>query len=106
MADSWLAQANDVLVITVDTFGRTVTYAPLVGAPFSVVGVFDAEGSRFNADGMQLEIASPQLGVRLADFALAPAQGDSWEIDGVRYRVTDQLPDGQGGSMLFGEIPA
>ena len=55
---------------------------------------------------MQLEIASPQLGVRLADFALAPAQGDSWEIDGMRYRVTDQLPDGQGGSMLFGEIPA
>jgi len=106
VADSWLDQASDVLAITVDTFGRTVTYTPTVGAAFSLVGVFDREGSQLSIDGAQLEIASPRLGVRLADFSIAPAQGDVWEIDGVRYRVTAMIPDGQGGATLFGEIPA
>jgi hypothetical protein len=106
VADSWPAQADGVLVTTIALFGRTVTYTPTVGAAFSLVGVFDREGSQLSIDGAQLEIASPRLGVRLADFAVAPGQGDVWEIDGVRYRVTAMIPDGQGGSMLFGEISA
>jgi hypothetical protein len=103
---SFPALADLVLVSCISTFGRTVTYTPTVGDAFSLVAVFDAEGSKLSIDGGEIEIASPRLGVRLADLPSAPVQGDTWEIDGVVYRVSDMIPDGQGGSMLFGEIPS
>jgi hypothetical protein len=43
----------------------------------------------------------PCLGVKLADFTVAPRQSNFVTVAGTRYEIVDTLLDGQGGADLL-----
>lgn len=96
-----------------DVFSIAVTYEPLVsqpGAPaFPVRGVYSSTALDVELqDGAIFSDQQTSLGVRLADFAAYPDEGDlvtmmepSHPTFGRQYWVGDLDEDGQGGGMLM-----
>lgn len=99
---TWQQQTDDVMRICTETFTTLVTYTPVVGAPFSVKGIFDAAYQEVQIlDGAAVQTTQPKLGIRLSDFAVKPKEGDRCTINSVVYRVTEYRPDGEAGASLM-----
>lgn len=82
-------------------FGQAVTYTPRGGSPVEVTGIFDAAHQLVTLAGdVEIDTVGPVLGVRLADFAAPPTQGDQVTVAGTAYAVRSVQPDGQGGASL------
>lgn len=82
--------------------GELVTYAPAVGLPVSVTGVFDAQYvlARGTA-GAGVETQGPAVFLLLDDLPTDPEDDDPMlTIRGVGYRVVERRPDGMGGIVL------
>lgn len=83
--------------------GELVTYAPAVGAPVQVTGIFDAnyvlaKGSIGNAG---VEATSPAVFLRLEDLPVDPEDDDPvLTIRSLDYKVHERLPDDMGGIVL------
>lgn len=81
---------------------ETVTYAPKVGVPVPVTGMFDeqyvlAKGTAEAA----VEARGPAVFFRLSDLPADPEVDDpTLTIRGVAYRVIERRPDGMGGIVL------
>lgn len=94
-----------VLAPTNAVFGESVLYAPAAGGSFTISGVFDeAYRSVELIDGdIGVPSVGPVLGVRLAEFPAAPAQGDRLTIlrTGIAYTVREPRPDGHGAAKLM-----
>lgn len=91
--------------------GELVTYAPAIGSPVPVTGIFDAQyvlaKGTANAG---VEAFGPAIFFRLSDLptvpeddeptiAIGPAPGRLASLVG-NYRVVERRPDGMGGIVL------
>lgn len=98
----------DTLVAQVDRAaqsllgGELVTYAPAVGVPVSVTGIFDAnyvlaKGSAHAG----VEALGPAVFFRLEDLPVDPENDEPiLTIRSVAYRVLERRPDDMGGIVL------
>ncbi len=101
MAIDW---DGNVLAPVLGVFGESITYSPAAGAPFAISGVFDEAYSEIDlAGGMPVTTDTPVVGVRLAQFAAPPSQGDSLTIArlGWTFVVKEVRPDGHGYAKLM-----
>lgn len=82
--------------------GETVTYAPEVGDPVEVTGIFDenyvlAKGSAEAG----VEALGPAVFFRLEDLPVDPEDDEpTLTIRSVSYSVVERRPDGMGGIVL------
>lgn len=111
-----------VLAPCMTVFGAPITVTPTksqpLGAPYAARGVWHVENVNLvTEDGGNFSNRSIKLGIRMADFAVTPAQGDwittqasalplaYWQGDvdpnsSIDFEIDDQNPDGQGGTSL------
>ncbi len=95
---------GNVLAPLFDIFGQAVTYAPAAGASFPITGVFDEAYREVDlAGGMAVTTDMPVMGVRLAEFTVPPAQGDTLTVDSLNwvFIVKECRPDGHGYAKLM-----
>ena len=87
-------------------FGIPISVVPTVsqpGAPtYAARGVWSLKAVQIPLDdGTYQSTNQPMLGIRLADFAASPLQGDGAIINGASYDIIDVVLDGQGGADLW-----
>lgn len=81
--------------------GGTVRYAPSVGAPVDVRGIFDAAYVRADVGQAGVASSGPAVFFRLADLPADPAADKpTLTVDGTTYKVAKVEKDGQGGVLL------
>lgn len=83
--------------------GVSVTYAPEVGSPVEVTGIFDAQYvlAKGGLAEAGVETLGPAVFLRLEDLPVDPEDDEpTLTIGGVDYRVTERRPDGMGGIVL------
>lgn len=99
---AWSDRAALVLAAALREFGQAVTYTPAGGSPLAIAAIFDAAYQLVALGGdVEIDAVGPVLGVRLADFAAPPAQGDAATVGSASYVVRSVHPDGQGGAKLL-----
>lgn len=83
--------------------GGSVTYAPTVGQPVTVKGVFDEAYERVDGFGSGVSSSGPAVHVTLADLPSDPATDVEAliTINGQSYKAREVKPDGMGGAMLL-----
>lgn len=94
----------NVLSAHMGVFGESITYTPAGGQAFSTTGVFDEAYREVDlAGGMAVTTDMPVVGVRLSQFAIAPAQGDQLVIDRLAWTfvVKEVRSDGHGFAKLM-----
>lgn len=79
-----------------------VTYAPLVGAPVPVTGMFDEQYVLAKGDAHAgVEALGPAVFFRLEDLPVDPENDEpTLTIGGLHYRVIERKPAGMGGIVL------
>lgn len=87
-------------------FGEPVTVTPTASqpavAPYQARGVWSFKPVEIPlSEGGDHSTNVPALGVRLADFTVAPDQGDFFALRGKTYVAVDVTPDGQGGADVI-----
>lgn len=81
--------------------GVSVTYAPEVGDPVVVQGLFD-EQYRLADDEPGSEQTVPAVMLRLSDLPVDPVDDDpTLTVEGVDYSVRERQADGMGGIRLL-----
>lgn len=81
--------------------GVEVTYAPAVGAPVQVTGMFDENYLLVIPGDAGVEQVGPALFVRLEDLPIVPEDDDpTITIDGKIYRVRERQTDGAAGGGI------
>lgn len=113
---TWAELAGDVLFAAMDVFGTAFIHAPKgedrPAGPFSQTadgrplrGVWDEAHALVTLGGEgSVSTTAPVLGVRMADLAVEPLQGDEITIGGRVWEIVDPRPDGQGGAKLILEL--
>ena len=89
---------------TIDVFGEPATFLPKAGGSLPIEGVFDEAYREVSLiDDLGATGVMPMLGVRAAQFLVAPLRGDSVRIPSVGklYVVKDIRPDGHGWLKLM-----
>ena len=94
-----------VLLPGMNTFAIPVTVRPTVsqpGAPdYAARGVFSSAPTDVQMeDGGVFSDQQTTLGIRLAEFAVVPVNGDRIVIGPVVYWFADSSLDGQGGMLI------
>lgn len=88
--------------VALQHLGETVRYAPRVGEPADVRGVFSNAHVRAEAEGQAVTSSGPAVFVRLEDLPADPGQDDPVITrSGVAYRVREAQKDGEGGVLLL-----
>ncbi len=87
-------------------FGQPITVTPVVsqpGAPaYQARGSFSFKPVQIPLnDGTYHSTNQPALGIRLADFAVAPKQDDTVVMQQGKFVIADIVPDGQGGADIM-----
>lgn len=101
MSFAELVAAADVVAMTA-LGGEVVTYAPEVGAPVPVTGLFDEQYvlAKGTAEA-GVEALGPAVFFRLEDLPADPELDEpTLTIRGNPYRVIERRPDGMGGIVL------
>lgn len=82
--------------------GGAVTYAPGVGSPVSVRGIFDALYVHVDPGVGHAGISSygPAIFLKLADLPSPPDTATRLTINGTLYKAHEIQPDGIGGVLL------
>lgn len=86
-----------------EIFGEPVTYEPVSGSPYQVLGIFNERATLVDTASGAIRSEAPTLGIRLSDLSSAPAagpNGDKITIRSKSYIVVDRINDGEGGSIL------
>ena len=88
--------------VLMETFGEPVTVVRDDGHPVTVTGVFDPvhEYTKRDAAGVPVSSVRPQVDIPSWKMPWEIEQGDRIEIRGIRYTVSDILPDGSGYNMF------
>lgn len=86
-----------------DRLGDAVRYAPRVGEPVDVQGVFDDVDVNAAVMGAAVMSSGPQVFLMLADLPTDPEGEDdpTITVKGTDYKVRDVKKDGQGGVLLL-----
>ena len=95
------------------TFGQPITVSPVASRPGQpaystkpdgtpLTGVYASKPVQIPLeDGTYHSTVQPTLGIRLADFAVAPMQDDTVVVGALgTFAIADITPDGQGGADL------
>lgn len=82
--------------------GEIVTYAPSVGSPVQVTGMFDEQYVLAKGDANAgVETLGPAVFFRLEDLPVDPEDDEpTLTIRGNAYSVHERRPDGMGGIVL------
>ena len=83
--------------------GQPVTYAPEVGSPVSITGIFDSVFVLVRGGDVPagVEALGPAVFLRLEDIPSDPELDDpTLTINGTDYVVIERVPDGIGGIVL------
>lgn len=100
MAFSDLLAAADRAALT--HLGGTVRYAPELGEPVDVLGIFDAAYVRADIGTPGVSTCGPAVFFRLSDLPTDPTKDDPLiTVGGVVYRRKEAHRDGQGGVVLL-----
>ncbi|MBI3452939.1 MAG: hypothetical protein HY057_08990 [Rhodospirillales bacterium] len=101
MAD-WPPVADDVLRGCMEAFAQAAQHRPAAGGSYPVRGVFTAAHQvvQVQAEG-EVSSVAPAIGLRFAEWPVAPEPGDAVDIAGATYEVVDVQPDGQGGATAI-----
>lgn len=84
-----------------DILGGPVRYAPRIGAPVDVTGVFDLAFVRVDAGTTGVSSSGPAVFLRLADLPSDPGMDKPQiTVEGVIYNVAKVEKDGLGGVLL------
>lgn len=85
-----------------DLLGEPVIYAPAVGQPAPVKGIFDLPSALVQGDGeVAVDARSPTVFLLLVDLPTDPElDTPTLTIRGVNYLKKDTHPDGLGGIVL------
>ncbi len=82
--------------------GGPVLYAPTVGEPVEVRGIFDAAYIKTDAGEAGMVSSGPAVFLRLSDLPSDPEDDEpTITIGGVAYRVREPQKDGAGGVLLL-----
>ncbi len=96
--------ASLVLAPAMAVFGQSVTIMPVVSqpgaSPYPARGVYASKPIQIQIEGGGYHsTVQPTLGIRLADFAVPPMQGDTVDLGTLgQFEIADVNPDGQGGA--------
>ena len=95
---TWEDVVGDLHTACRDAYGVPVIFTPAGGDPETITGIFEAarEIASIDAAGIPVALHKPVLEARLADFSIAPKDGDGITVKSVVYAVTDVQPDGHG----------
>jgi len=101
----WQDMTDVVLDATTAAFGESVILRPGENDQQDLVGIFRAAHVPVDPEtGTAISAADPVLSIRLADVRGAPIRGGKpgtvISVRGVRYRVVEVRPDGEGGARL------
>jgi hypothetical protein len=94
------------LVPAQQTFGKPCVLTPLKSQPDNPVpyvmrGIFTSRAYDVAMqDGSIFSDQQTTLGIRLAEFDVVPARGDTILLNGINYWILDIDYDGQGGGLL------
>ena len=93
------------------TFGQPITVTPVVSQPgkpaystkadgiSQLTGIYASKPVQIRLNNGDIHsTVQPSLGIRLADFAVAPMQGDTVATTSGTFEIADINPDGQGGA--------
>lgn len=82
--------------------GQPVAYAPAIGAPVTVNGIFENAYQRIELGNPGVTSTGPMVFVRLSDLPTDLEQDTPiLTINGQRYTVKEVQRDGQGGAKLM-----
>ena len=99
---SWADLQDMALSSSMDAFGSTATYTPIVGTPYSITAIFrDAFVEVRGRDSIGNASLRPTLTVRLADLLAEPDVGDTVTVDSTVFNIIESQSDGGGGSVLI-----
>ena len=98
--------ASLVLGPAMAVFGQPVTVTPLQSQPgalaYPATAVFAEKAVTIPLEGGDgyHQTVQPELGIRLADYPVAPMQGDAVDMAQGSFVVFNVVLDGQGGATL------
>jgi hypothetical protein len=103
--------SNELYLIAQNTFGRPVTFTPIVSQPgaaaYSAVGIIDSkETDVLTEDGGIFSDSKTILDIRIEDFPILPMQGDLVAISdyagspGGQFEVADLAGIGNAGGEI------
>ena len=101
---SFAALARDLLDAPLlrSSLRDAVRYAPRVGEPVDVFGLFDAAYVRADVGGVAVQNVGPAVTLRLADLPTDPEEDEpEITVNGTTYCVTEMRPDGVGLVVLM-----
>lgn len=83
--------------------GSAFTYAPSVGDPVTVQGIFDASYVLVDVGDPGVSSVTPAAFVRRSELPSDPEadEGATLTVEGKVYRIRELRPDSQGGVLLL-----
>lgn len=94
----WQSMTHSVLGAAMSTFGETVTLRPGKEFHQELRAIFRAAHAQVDLGQGGISTVEPELDVRIADVRdHPPKQGEEVIVRGLRYRISDTQPDGEGG---------
>ncbi len=85
-------------------FADPIVFTPTISQPgvppFLARGIFAVKQVTVRTEEGEFTDQQPTLGIRFADYAVPPKQGDSFARAGTVWNLYDVQPDGQGGADL------
>lgn len=96
MTSAWADLTSNVADHCVSTFSEAVVFEPHDLTPVQIDAIFDNEFESIDPNtGATVISTQPMIGVKTAHLPRAPERGDTVQIRGQRYRVTEAQTDGQ-----------
>lgn len=102
--------ADLAVFVNPDDFGMTARIVPQIGFPVDINGIFDASYQMIEMGQAGVASVAPVFICRSADLAALPMlkafagdmnDGDTLQVSGQDYLVTDIQPDGTGMTVLI-----
>jgi len=98
---NWEDATKRALGTALNTFGKSATYTPAVGAASTITGVFDRGYRAIEFNGVETSSFAITFAIKLEDLSANPVSGDQVTIDGTTYKIIESQEDGQGGAILI-----
>lgn len=99
---SFAAHIGGMDVLVLEHLGEDVIYAPSVGDPVTVRGIFDAAYVKVEAGEAGYSSGGPAVFLRLDGLPSDPCTDDFRVTRGGKtYKLREAEPDGQGGVLLL-----
>lgn len=94
----WQSATHAVLGAAMSAFGETVTLRPGTEFHQELTAIFRASHTQVDLGQGGVSTVDPELDFRIADVRdHQPKQGENVIVRGIRYRIGDTQPDGEGG---------